>query len=80
MKDQELFADFFVATVLADIFDPDNNEDLDIVASKIVKGLARFGLLIEEKENKTNYRHHEVELESTKENRVDGFQTNDLAA
>ena len=45
LDDNHAFDDFFVATVLADLFDPENSEDLDLVSSKIVDGLSDLGLL-----------------------------------
>ncbi len=39
------FDEFFVTTVLAELFDPTGSEDPDIVAEKIVDGLNRNGLI-----------------------------------
>ena len=39
------FEDFLVATILAEVFDPEETEDLDILASKIVEGLEKNGLV-----------------------------------
>ncbi len=39
------FDEFFVATVLADLFDSTGSDDPDFVAQKIVDGLKENGLL-----------------------------------
>ena len=39
------FDEFFVATVLADLFDPTGSDDVDYVTEKIVDGLKENGLL-----------------------------------
>ncbi len=43
------FDEFFVATVLADLFDSTGSDDQDFVAQKIVEGLIENGLLKHEK-------------------------------
>ena len=43
------FDEFFVATVLADLFDSTGSDDPDFVAQKIVDGLKENGLLNNEK-------------------------------
>ena len=40
-QDQLVFDDFIVATILAEIFDPEENDNLDLVSSKIIKGLSQ---------------------------------------
>ena len=49
------FDDFFIATVLADLFDPSGSVDLDFVSKKIVDGLIDNGLIkneeLEDKED-----------------------------
>ncbi len=42
------FDEFFVATVLADLFDSTGSDDPDFVAQKIVDGLKENGLLHQE--------------------------------
>ena len=42
------FDEFFVATVLADLFDSTGSDDPDFVAQKIVEGLKENGLLHQE--------------------------------
>ena len=39
------FDDFFVATLLADLFDPSGSDDIDFVAKKIINGLEEYGIL-----------------------------------
>ena len=39
------FDEFFVATVLADLFDSTGSDDLDLVSQKIVDGLKENSLL-----------------------------------
>ena len=48
MKKASDFDEFFVATVLADLFDSTGSDDPDFVAQKIVEGLKENGLLIRE--------------------------------
>ena len=43
------FDEFFVATVLADLFDSTGSDDPDFVAQNIVEGLKENGLLHQEK-------------------------------
>ena len=45
MKKASDFDEFFVATVLADLFDSTGSDDPDFVAQKIVDGFKRNGLL-----------------------------------
>ena len=45
MKKASDFDEFFVATVLADLFDSTGSDDPDFVAQKIVDGLKENGLL-----------------------------------
>ena len=45
MKKASDFDEFFVATVLADLFDPTGSDDVDYVAQKVVDGLKENGLL-----------------------------------
>ena len=49
------FDDFIVATVLADLFDPDESNDLDIIAKRIVEGLSRNGLISSTKGSFSEY-------------------------
>ncbi len=42
--------DFFVTTILADLFDPAGSDDLDVIAQKIVDGLEENGLLHDTKQ------------------------------
>ena len=44
-KKSSNFDEFFVATVLADLFDSTGSDDPDFVAQKIVNGLQENGLL-----------------------------------
>ena len=39
------FDDFFVATLLADLFDPSGSDDIDFVAEKIINGLEEYGIM-----------------------------------
>lgn len=39
------FDDFFVATLLADLFDPSGSDDIDFVAKKIINGLEEKGII-----------------------------------
>jgi len=39
------FDDFFVATLLADLFDTSGSDDVDFVAKKIVNGLEEYGII-----------------------------------
>ena len=39
------FDEFFVATLLADLFDPSGSDDLDFVAKQIVNGLEEHGII-----------------------------------
>ena len=39
------FDDFFVATLLADLFDPSGSDDIDFVAKKIINGLEENGII-----------------------------------
>ena len=39
------FDDYFVATLLADLFDPSGSDDIDFVAKKIVNGLKEYGII-----------------------------------
>ena len=39
------FDDFFVATLLADLFDPSGSDDLEVVAKKIINGLEENGII-----------------------------------
>lgn len=39
------FDEFFVATLLADLFDPSSSDDMDFVAQQIVKGLEENGIV-----------------------------------
>ena len=36
------YDDYFVATLLADLFDPSGSDDMDFVAKKIVNGLEEY--------------------------------------
>ena len=47
-KEPSDFNEFFVATVLADLFDSTGSDDPDFVAQKIVEGLKENGLLHQE--------------------------------
>ena len=47
-KKSSNFDEFFVATVLADLFDSTGSDDPDFVAQKIVEGLKENGLLHQE--------------------------------
>ena len=42
------FDEFFVATLLADLFDATDSDDPDFIAQKIVEGLKENGLLHQE--------------------------------
>ena len=44
-KESSHFDEFFVATVLADLFDSTGSDDPDFVAQKIVDGFKENGLL-----------------------------------
>ena len=48
------FDDFFVATLLADLFDPSGSDDMDFVAKKIINGLEEYGI-IDYKNTKEEY-------------------------
>ena len=48
MKKATDLDEFFVATVLADLFDSTGSDDPDFVAQKIVEGLKKNGLLHQE--------------------------------
>ena len=39
------FDEFFVAALLADLFDPSGSDDLEVVAKKIINGLEEYGIL-----------------------------------
>ena len=39
------FVDYFVATLLADLFDPSGSDDIDFVAKKIVNGLEEYSII-----------------------------------
>ena len=39
------FDDFFIATLLADLFDPSGSDDIDFVTKKIVNGLEEYGII-----------------------------------
>lgn len=39
------FDDYFVATLLADLFDPSGSDDIDFVAKKIVNGLEEYWII-----------------------------------
>ena len=39
------FDDFFVTTLLADLFDPSGSDDIDFVAKKIINGLEENGIV-----------------------------------
>ena len=39
------FDDYFVATLLADLFDPSGSDDIDFVTKKIVNGLEEYGII-----------------------------------
>jgi len=39
------FDDFLIATILADLFDPSDSDDLDFVSNKIVDGLIENGII-----------------------------------
>ena len=39
------FDDYFVATLLADLFDPSGSDDIDFVAKKIINGLEEYGII-----------------------------------
>tara|TARA_B100002019_G_scaffold136208_1_gene117374 strand:+ start:333 stop:512 length:180 start_codon:yes stop_codon:yes gene_type:complete len=45
VKKTSSFDDFFVATILADIFDPSGSDDIDFVSRKIVDGLDAYGIV-----------------------------------
>ena len=49
------FDDFLIATVLADLFDPTDSDNLEYVSEKIVEGLFKNGIL-------KNYDNDEEEL------------------
>ena len=36
------FDDYFIATLLADLFDPSGSDDVDFVAKKIVNGFEEY--------------------------------------
>ena len=46
IKSESAFDDFFVATVLADLFDQSGSDDIDLIATKIVDGLELNGMLL----------------------------------
>ena len=39
------FDEFFVATLLADLFDPSGSDDIDFVEKKIINGLEEYGII-----------------------------------
>tara|TARA_B100001029_G_C14624238_1_gene215687 strand:- start:132 stop:326 length:195 start_codon:yes stop_codon:yes gene_type:complete len=39
------FDDFFVATLLADLFDPSGSNDVDFIAKKIINGLEEYEII-----------------------------------
>ena len=48
------FSDFIVATILADLFDPENNDDIDIVTKKIADGLLELDMIEKDKNIEPN--------------------------
>ena len=44
-KNASDFDDFLIATILADLFDPSDSDDLDFVSNKIVEGLIDNGIM-----------------------------------
>ena len=51
-KNASDFDDFLIATILADLFDSSDSDDLDFVSNKIVEGLIDNGIMkIEDFEN-----------------------------
>ena len=45
VKKASSFDEFFVATLLADLFDPSGSDDFDFVSRKIVEGLDAHGMI-----------------------------------
>ena len=45
VKKASSFDEFFVATLLADFFDPSGSDDFDFVSRKIVDGLDAHGMI-----------------------------------
>ena len=45
IKNASDFDDFLIATILADLFDPSDSDDLDFVSNKIVAGLIDNGIM-----------------------------------
>lgn len=45
IKNASDFDDFLIATILADLFDPSDSDDLDFVSNKIVEGLIDNGIM-----------------------------------
>ena len=47
-KNASDFDDFLIATILADLFDSSDSDDLDFVSNKIVEGLIDNGIMKKE--------------------------------
>ncbi len=45
VKKASSFDEFFVAAILADIFDPSGSDDIDFLSGKIVDGLDAYGMI-----------------------------------
>ena len=45
IKNSSDFDDFLIATILADLFDPSDSDDLEFVSNKIVEGLIDNGIM-----------------------------------
>ncbi|MDC3028780.1 hypothetical protein OA189_00405 [Prochlorococcus sp. AH-716-P20] len=45
IKKSSDFDGYFVATLLADLFDPSGSDDIDFVAKKIVNGLEEYSII-----------------------------------
>ena len=56
VKISSSFDEFFIATILADIFEPSGSDDIDFVSRKIVDGLDAYGII------KSNYFNNKEDL------------------
>ena len=54
------FDEFFVATLLADLFDNSGSDDIDFIAEKIVNGLEEYGIINFEGIDDENFENEEL--------------------
>ena len=64
-KNASDFDDFLIATILADLFDQSDSDDLDFVSNKIVEGLIDNGIMKKEDFENEDFENEDFENEES---------------